>query len=504
MIQDTRRITSDSLKGDSLGKVGSWGMDLKAFNLGAVQERLVFGLAGGAIGGALLFASGGWGLAALGGLAGSTLGLAGAQLRSAERDRTRLRAEMEDLRAQFVYLHQRQGQSEQRLEEALRHGANGGAMSPVATAQDLDVLGSLVRDLAKTVAEHDEHVRTQSEKLKALAAAPKVVVAKIEDDAEIGFTADAPVLPSEPEVAPEVIAELKSSLSSALAANRLDLSLQAVVRLPERAAVGYEAAPTLPGAANALDSAMLRKVAITTGLDGELGLLALTRALQVLRVLRSRGRAAEMVIPVGMGAIMHARFRSTLEECHRTDEELAKLLVIEISDADFRASGSAGLTALNSLKRIGARLALNLGTSLRFHVTELAALGVQRLHVQAETLLNALHGRATASDIHPADLPELLTRHDLILMVSGVRDESMVRELLDLQAPYALGPVFGSPRVVRPEVLQPKPVDGSPQPRTADAATVRPATVRPATGSPAAEAQSQPQRMRLRSFLRKA
>jgi cyclic-di-GMP phosphodiesterase, flagellum assembly factor TipF len=469
-------------------------MDLKAFKRDAVREPLGFGLAGGLAGGALLFTTSGLALAALGCVVGGALGLCAAQLRASERDRYRLRAEMEDLRSQFVYLHQRQGQSEQRIEEAFRPGSASMNMAPVATAQDLDVLGSLVRDLAKTVAEHDEHVRAQSEKLKALAAGPRLVpgVVSAAEESDIGFTADAPAAPREPDVAPEVIAELKSSLSAALAANRLDLSLQAVMRLPERAAVGYEAAPTLPGAANAIDSAMLRKVAITTGLDSELGLLALTRALQVLRVLRSRGRAAEMVVPVGMGAVMHPRFRSTLEECHRTDEELAKLLVIEISDADFRGSGTAGLTALGSLKRIGVRLALNLGTSLRFHVTELAALGVQRLHVQGETLLNALHGRATASDIHPADLPELLNRHDLVLMVSGVRDEAMVRELLDLQAPYALGPVFGLPRVVRPEVLQPKPV------AVPGASNAAPA------GGPNPAQDAQPQRMRLRSFLRKA
>ncbi len=64
-------------------------------------------------------------------------------------------------------------------------------------------------------------------------------------------------------------------------------------------------------------------------------------------------------------------------------------------------------------------------------------------------------GRAEAgSDIHAADLANLLHRHGISLIADKIETENQVIELLDYDLKYGQGFLFSPPRPVRAEALQ--------------------------------------------------
>ena len=72
--------------------------------------------------------------------------------------------------------------------------------------------------------------------------------------------------------------------------------------------------------------------------------------------------------------------------------------------------------------------------------------------VPARVLLNRA---AAQSDIHPADLADLLARSGIDLIAERIESESMVLDLLDYDVRFGQGFLFSPPRPVRSEALKP-------------------------------------------------
>jgi EAL domain-containing protein (putative c-di-GMP-specific phosphodiesterase class I) len=455
------------------------------------------------------------------------------QLQDSRLEREALRKAMDELQSQFVYLHQRQGQSEARAMEAAGPGTSVSAMQ---VATDIETLGTLISDLAKTVAEHDRKLGEQpGHALPAhdtssrpasdeadmglwsasapFASRPPMFQSpapqassprpeQFEEEAELGFTADppasfatpaeTPVLRAEPP-SPEVIKELTATLSSALGGNRLELCLQPIVTLPQRRASGYEASLRLKGdSTDVQHDASLRRIAAATGLEADLDKALLSRAVQVLRILRARNRDAGLSCAVSMASILDRSFRTMLEDLARNDDKLAGAVTLELDYADLLLKGTGSREAIAALNRIGIGLGTVVSGHLRFDVSELVGLGIRQLRVPAALMQEASQAGGRVTDIHPADVAELLQRNNIALLVDGVATEETVREMLDYAAPLAQGDLFGASRAVRPEVLEPKAVGEALQKDAARGAPEK-------TAAPA-----RAQRHSFRSLLRRA
>jgi hypothetical protein len=81
------------------------------------------------------------------------------------------------------------------------------------------------------------------------------------------------------------------------------------------------------------------------------------------------------------------------------------------------------------------------------------------LKVPAALLLNP--STSAQSEIHPADLADLLARSGIDLIAERIENESMVLDLLDYDVRFGQGFLFSPPRPVRAEALQTTAGDGA-------------------------------------------
>jgi cyclic-di-GMP phosphodiesterase TipF (flagellum assembly factor) len=442
--------------------------------------------------------------ALLGGVSGAALSTA----LSAGGARKAVEARFDTLAAEMVLLRQRQAEFETKLADVAQSSVESPALVWRAATADIQVLGALVSDLARTVAEHDDRL---AEAPAAAAGKPAAEAERgfvlprtsppppswFEDEAELGFTADASPAPASPAaaeprpLAPAVVAELKSTLAAALMSDRLELCLQPFVTLPQRKVAGYEATLALKAEGGELQGAEeLRAAAEAAGMGRDLDRILVERVGQVLRVLRARERSVAMTCRVSGESLPDAGFRSAVEAVARGEGKLAQNIILSVPAADAMRLRAEGAEALESLRRAGVTLGVRALRTAGVDAAALEKLGVVECRLPAEALTAPVAG-AEAGDIHPADMSELLQRRNIRLLVTGVDAEATVRDLLDLDAAMAQGELFGAARPVRPEVLQPRAVS-------------EPAAKRAAAARQPETAVREIKRQSFRSLLRRA
>jgi cyclic-di-GMP phosphodiesterase, flagellum assembly factor TipF len=430
--------------------------------------------------------------AAMGGILTAVLAFSARYIWVVKAQYTGLQTILMDLQGEVTDIKERQAQADAKMAEVERRTIESPALVWRAATADIEVLGSLVSDLARSVGEHelklagsDVSADTPVSSKAALTYGTQINLNPsvptpdwFEDDAELGFTADSsspvanvmtyfdatereapePVFVSP---SPSVMKELKTTLATALASERLELCLQPIVMLPQRKTKGYEATLRLKGENGDLQSdAELRRIAAATGLETESDRVLVERAVQVLRVLRARNREVSVCCSVSASALADSRFRSTLESLVRSDGKLAKAITLEMKDADFRAKLPQTREAMATLGRLGIGIGITNIHNLRFDIADMAASGIRQIRVPEHLMRNVGDGNV-APDIHASDMAELLQRKGIDLLVSDVSTEQSVLDLLDQAVPLAQGVIFGASRPVRPEVLEPKVVADS-------------------------------------------
>jgi cyclic-di-GMP phosphodiesterase, flagellum assembly factor TipF len=377
-------------------------------------------------------------------------------------------ARFDTLASEMVLIRQRQAEFDAKLLAVDQRTVESPALVWRAATADIQVLGSLVSDLAKTVAEHDEKLggsAAPAAKDLVLPSTTPPPPSWFEDEAELGFTSDigpltaaAPAPEPAPSRAPSpaVISELKSTLAAALMSDRLELCLQPYVTLPQRKVAGYEATLSLKAENGALQGAAeLRAAARAAGMDRDLDRILVERTGQVLRVLRARDRIVAVTCAVSGDSLLDPAFRSAVEAVARSEGKLAQNVMLAFPLADAARLKADGAAALEALKRTGVTLGAVATGPAGVDAAALERLGVIELRLPATAMLADPAG---AGDIHPADLGEMLERRNIRMLLTGVESESAVRDLLDFAAALAQGDLFGAARPVRPEVLQPRPV----------------------------------------------
>jgi cyclic-di-GMP phosphodiesterase TipF (flagellum assembly factor) len=322
-------------------------------------------------------------------------------------------------------------------------------------------LGSLIRQVAETLAEHERklsvlelaeleraEITPPRRKPEPPPAPPPPAAAAPPPEPPPAPIAPAP--PPAPKANP--IDAMAATIRSAIEANRVDLYLQPMVTLPQRKIRYYEALSRLRSdKGDVVLATDFLGPADVHGLMSKIDNLVIFRCVQVIRRLLAKNREIGLFCNVSASTLADGSVFPQLLDFLEENRTIAPSVVFEFPQSVITASGPIELESLAALAERGYRFSLDNVTDLRFEPRELLTRGFRFVKVRADVLLKRV---AVPSDIDPADLADLLGRFGIDLIAERIESEGMVVDLLDCGVRFGQGFVFSPPRPVRAEALQ--------------------------------------------------
>jgi cyclic-di-GMP phosphodiesterase TipF (flagellum assembly factor) len=363
-----------------------------------------------------------------------------------------------------------------------------------AVVGEINELGGLVRQLATSVAAHEDLLAAGNPGPSAPPSgragsedsgpAHPVAVAAARNDAPRGE-------PQAGRSQPQILAAVRSAVEE----NRIDIYLQPMVTLPQRKVRFYEAVTRLRDERDqVLVAEDFISVAEAAGLVGRIDHMVMLRCVQVLRRLMVRNKEVGVFCNVAASTLGNAATFAQCLDFLEANRALAPSLVLEFKQATLRNLGTAEIEHLAALAQRGYRFSIDHVTDLRIEPRELADRGVRYIKVPAKLLLDPM--QSSTSDIHPSDLSDLLGRFGIDLIAERIEGERAVVDLLDYDVRFGQGFLFAPPRPLRPEGASANggpahgktpeasgPDFGTPEPRARDSTV-------PESRSPGSKAQS--------------
>ncbi len=319
-----------------------------------------------------------------------------------------------------------------------------GTVDPLAI--EIGELGSLVRQIAETVAGHAAALQ-QSGALPA-PAAPPAEAAPVSSPPPV--ERHAPISRRFRGLSREGIVDL---IGKAADANRIDLYLQPIVTLPQRKVRYYEALSRLRTEdGDVVPAGDFIDIAEDAGILPKLDNLLLFRCVQVTRRLQLKSRDVGLFCNVSASTLGDPVYFRQFLDFMEANRALSGALMFEFTQKAYRALTPLEHESLAALAERGFRFSMDNVTDLRLEPKDLAALSFRFIKVPAALLLNPATG--AQSDIHPGDFADLLARSGVDLIAERIENESMVVNLLDYDVRFGQGFLFSPPRPVRAEALQ--------------------------------------------------
>jgi cyclic-di-GMP phosphodiesterase TipF (flagellum assembly factor) len=312
------------------------------------------------------------------------------------------------------------------------------ATEPVAA--EVGELGTLVKQLAETVALHElKFAGVQDFGTRAPAAT----------EAATDAPPAAATFVSSPAEKRSAMIEI---VRAAIEANRVDLYLQPIVTLPQRKVRYYEAFTRL----RTVDGTVVSppdflEAAHVAGLMPKIDKMLLLRSVQVVRRLQLKNRDIGLFCNLSPTTLNDAELFPEILQFMDANRALSQALVLEFQQSTLRAMGPMETESLGALRDLGFRFCMDRVTDLRMEPRDLGERGIRYVKVAAAQLL----GEASAgSDIHAADLSDLLGRYGISLIAERIEAEAQVVDLLEYDVRFGQGYLFSQPRPVRAEAMR--------------------------------------------------
>jgi cyclic-di-GMP phosphodiesterase TipF (flagellum assembly factor) len=353
-----------------------------------------------------------------------------------------------DLARQVAELSRRINTTETKVDSNVSRAR--GATDPLAS--EIGELGSLVRQVAETVASHAAILQKQGAvpAPSASSAAPKQAPPAADGALSLSEKDAVNGVRRFQGLSREGIAEL---ITRAIDANRIDLYLQPIVTLPQRKVRYYEALTRLRSEdGDIIPAGDFIEYAESFGLMPKIDNLLLFRCVQVTRRLQLKSRDVGVFCNISAATLTDPSFFKQFLDFMDANRALNNVLMFEFTQEAYRAFGPLEHESLSALAERGFRFSMDHVADLRMEPKELADRGFRFLKVPAKLLLDPATG--SQSDIHAEDLADLLARSGIDLIAERIEAENIVVNLLDYDVRFGQGFLFSPPRPVRAEALQ--------------------------------------------------
>jgi cyclic-di-GMP phosphodiesterase TipF (flagellum assembly factor) len=375
------------------------------------------------------------------------------------RDRTDVGGQIADLSRGTADLARQVAEFGRRLaavEGRVASANSAGADRIQAVVGEINELGVLVKQLAVSVANHDDMLASRATTAapapipgSQLQHEPRKELAVPAEEARIAAVPLA-VAPTAPNVPSRSQAQILAAVKSAVEENRIDIFLQPMVTLPQRKVRFYEAVTRLRDDKDQLLAADdFIGIAEAAGLIGRIDHTVMLKCVQVLRRLMVRNKDVGIFCNVAAATLGNPSSFAQCFDFLEANRALAPSFVLEFKQATFRNLGPIETEHLAALAQRGYRFSIDHVTHLRIEPRELADRGVRFIKVPAALLLDQKH--TSASDIHASDLSDLLGRFGIDLIAERIEGERAVVDLLDYDVRFGQGFLFAPPRPLRPE-----------------------------------------------------
>ncbi|MET0879188.1 MAG: EAL domain-containing protein, partial [Tardiphaga sp.] len=278
--------------------------------------------------------------------------------------------------------------------------------------------------------------------------------------------------------------QMAAVVKAAIEQNRIDIYLQPMVTLPQRKVRFYEAMTRLrDDNEQVIVADDFIGAAEAAGLMGQIDHTVMLRCMQVLRRLMVRNKDVGVFCNVAAVTLSNAEMFANCIDFLEANRALAPSFVLEFKQSTFRNLGPIESEHLAALAQRGYRFSIDHVTDLRIEPRDLADRGVRFIKVPASLLLDPK--QSATSDIHPADLSDLLGRFGIDLVAERIEGERAVVDLLDFDVRFGQGFLFAAPRPLRPETPAGGPASGkSPQDTNGSAKPARSTATEPPKNDP--------------------
>ena len=333
---------------------------------------------------------------------------------------------------------------------------------------EINELGVLVKQLAVSVASHDDHAglgaaagaspgaveqagyrsRRPNRRSAAETAAP--IVAGRPGRSPVATAAARRPLPPRPR-ASRNRQQLLAAVKNAVEENRLDIYLQPMVTLPQRKVRFYEAVTRLRDDKDQILAADdFIATAEAGGLIGRIDHMVMLRCVQVLRRLMVRNKDVGVFCNVSAATLGNPDQFRAMPRFPRGQSRAGAVLRARIQAGDVPQSRPDRDRDISRRCRSAATASRStMSPTSAIEPRELADRGVRFIKVPAALLLDPK--QTSTSDIHPSDLSDLLGRFGIDLIAERIEGERAVVDLLDYDVRFGQGFLFAPPRPLRPE-----------------------------------------------------
>jgi cyclic-di-GMP phosphodiesterase TipF (flagellum assembly factor) len=246
----------------------------------------------------------------------------------------------------------------------------------------------------------------------------------------------------------------------ALAENRVELHLQPIVSLPQRRTAFYEGFTRLKDSSGAIVMPNeFMPVADAAGLTSTIDNMLLFRCVQIVRRLAKQDRRIGIFCNISPRSLSDEGFFPQFLDFMLENRDLAGSLIFEIPQDAFERRGAVEARAMARLADLGFRFSIDKVTRLSIDLIDLERSGVRYVKATGRLLIEQLVEKNVrprsniVREVAARDVAAIFRRHGVDMIAERIEDEETVVEVLDLDAPYGQGHLFGAPRAIKDSLM---------------------------------------------------